>query len=73
METLIVQPGSEREMEVLKAFLGALKIAFRTSSEAVPKDITNPETLRRINAYETGKSTPIKRNLEDLKTLSSNA
>ncbi len=61
METVIVQPGSKKNLEVLKAFLQALKMDFRVAHEAASNVVTNPETLRRIEAYETGKTKPIQK------------
>lgn len=69
METIIVQPGSKKNLEALKAFLQALKMDFRVATEPAPNVVTNPETLRRIEAYETGKSEPIQKTLEEIKAL----
>lgn len=69
METLIVQPATRSKLEALKAFLAALKIDFKTAGEGDADEITNPETLRRIEAYEQGTIQPEAHSLKEVKAL----
>lgn len=57
-------------MEALKAFLTALKMSFKVvDTEYIEGEITNPETIRRIEAYENGLTQPETHTLEEIKAL----
>ncbi len=56
-------------MEALKAFLTALKMDFKVIDEQEIAEITNPETIRRIEMYEKGKSKAEAHSLEEIKAL----
>lgn len=68
METIIIPPASRGKMEALKAFLTALKMDFKVVEQEAAQ-ITNPETIRRIEAYEQGVAKTEAHSLEEIKAM----
>lgn len=69
METIIIPPASRGKMEALKAFLTALKMDFKVVEQKEAAQITNPETIRRIEAYEQGVAKTEAHSLEEIKAM----
>lgn len=67
METIIIPPAASEKMEALKAFLTALKMDFKVVAQQEAAEITNPETIRRIEAYERGVAKTEAHSLEEIK------
>jgi len=63
MSAITINLPDDSQINVIKAFLKALKIKFSIASN----EITNPAILKSINEYENGKSHPTPMNLEELK------
>lgn len=70
MNTLIIEHADQSTTELFKQLVDKLGLSMKTKKEkAEPGVITNPELLRRIEAYESGKEKPFQVTLDDLKKL----
>jgi len=68
MNTIIIEHADKSTTELLKRLAERLGLSFKTKKEQPESGIvTNPELLKTIADYESGKVQPIEVDLDELK------
>jgi|GEM_PF-1080194 len=68
MNTIIIEHADQSTTELLQRLAEQLGLSFKTKKERKePGVVTNPELLKTIADYESGRIKPIEINLEELK------
>ena len=74
MNTLIIEHADQSTTELFKQLVDKLGLRMTTKKEkADPGEITNPELLKTIDDYESGRVKPVEIDLETLRKKADHA